>query len=465
MIKLATTQLWVHDQDEALAFYTEKLGLEVRSDVTLPEMGNFRWLTVGPPGQEDIAIVLMAIPGPPVLDEETAEQIRDLMGKGFAGTVFLTTDDCRPPTRSSRRRGVEFTEAPEERPYGIDAASATRRATRCASRRCASWPTADRSRNRFGCAKVASMRLLVLGGSSFVGRAVVEDGLRRGWRVATFNRGTRPAVDVAVEPLLGDRLDPADLHVLRDREWDVVVDTWSGAPRAAADSAAVLAGRAGVYAYVSSGSVYAPPPPVGGDESSPTVDAAADADGGEYPAQARRRARDRAGVRRAALLARAGLILGPHEDVGRLPWWLLRMHRGGEVLAPGPRGCHPVRRRARSRRWMLDAAPPAARRAYNVVRRAGEETMGSLLETCCEVAGARGRRYLGRARAVLAAGIEPWTSCPSGSRPSTIPRHARRGLERAYGAGLRPRPLRETVAAHLDLARVALSRAAAARGS
>ena len=75
MIKIANAQLWVHDQDEALAFYTEKLGMEVRADVTLPEMGDFRWLTVGPPGQEDVAIVLMAIPGPPVMDEETAEQV------------------------------------------------------------------------------------------------------------------------------------------------------------------------------------------------------------------------------------------------------------------------------------------------------------------------------------------------------------------------------------------------------
>ena len=93
MINLSHAQLWVHDQDEALAFYTEKLGMEVRSDVTLAEMGDFRWLTVGPPGQEDVSIVLMAIPGPPVMDAETAEQVRDLMSKGFAGTVFLTTDD------------------------------------------------------------------------------------------------------------------------------------------------------------------------------------------------------------------------------------------------------------------------------------------------------------------------------------------------------------------------------------
>jgi uncharacterized glyoxalase superfamily protein PhnB len=120
MYSISTAQLWVHDQDAALAFYTEKLGMEVRSDVTLPEMGDFRWLTVGPPGQEDVAIVLMAIPGPPVMDEATAEQVRDLMGKGFAGTVFLTTDDCQASYEELKARGVEFTEAPEERPYGID---------------------------------------------------------------------------------------------------------------------------------------------------------------------------------------------------------------------------------------------------------------------------------------------------------------------------------------------------------
>jgi predicted enzyme related to lactoylglutathione lyase len=120
MIRISNAQLWVHDQEEALAFYTEKVGMEVRADVTLPEMDGFRWLTVGPPGQEDVSIVLMAIPGPPMMDEETTEQVRTLMAKGFAGTVFLTTDDCRASYEDLRSRGVEFTEAPEERPYGID---------------------------------------------------------------------------------------------------------------------------------------------------------------------------------------------------------------------------------------------------------------------------------------------------------------------------------------------------------
>jgi uncharacterized glyoxalase superfamily protein PhnB len=122
MIKISTAQLWVHDQDEALKFYTDKVGMEVRADVTVPELGNFRWLTVAPPGQTDVAIVLMAIPGQPVLDSDTADQIGALMAKGFAGTIFLTTEDCQASYDELRERGVEFVEPPEQRPYGIDSA-------------------------------------------------------------------------------------------------------------------------------------------------------------------------------------------------------------------------------------------------------------------------------------------------------------------------------------------------------
>jgi predicted enzyme related to lactoylglutathione lyase len=121
MIKIGSAQLWVHDQDEALAFYTQKVGMEVRSDVTLPEM-NFRWLNVGPPGQPEVSIVLMAIPDPPVMDSDSAEEVRNLMAKGFAGTIFLTTDDCYGAVDELKGRGVEFVEEPEERPYGIDSA-------------------------------------------------------------------------------------------------------------------------------------------------------------------------------------------------------------------------------------------------------------------------------------------------------------------------------------------------------
>ncbi len=119
-MRIANSQLWVHDQDEALAFYTQKLGWNVAVDVTVAELGNFRWLAVAPPGQEDFAIVLMAIPGEPVLDDATAAEVRSLMGKGFAGTVFLATDDCRASYEELRARGVEFSEEPTERPYGID---------------------------------------------------------------------------------------------------------------------------------------------------------------------------------------------------------------------------------------------------------------------------------------------------------------------------------------------------------
>jgi catechol 2,3-dioxygenase-like lactoylglutathione lyase family enzyme len=121
MIKLSTVQIWVHDQDEALAFYTDKLGWEVRDDVTLPEIPDFRWLTVAPPEQKDIAVVLMEVPGPPVFEESTRKAILELMGRGASGGIFLTTDDCRAAYEELKARGVEFSEEPSDRPYGVDA--------------------------------------------------------------------------------------------------------------------------------------------------------------------------------------------------------------------------------------------------------------------------------------------------------------------------------------------------------
>jgi catechol 2,3-dioxygenase-like lactoylglutathione lyase family enzyme len=119
--QLTNVQVWVHDQDEALAFYTEKLGLELREDVTVPEMGNFRWLSVGVPGQEDVAITLMAVPGPPVFEEETRAQIHALLAKGASGGLFFATDDVHGTYEELKRRGVEFTQEPTEQPYGVDA--------------------------------------------------------------------------------------------------------------------------------------------------------------------------------------------------------------------------------------------------------------------------------------------------------------------------------------------------------
>jgi catechol 2,3-dioxygenase-like lactoylglutathione lyase family enzyme len=121
MIKITHAQVWVHDQDEALAYYTDKVGMEVREDVTLPELGNFRWLTVGPPTQPDVAIALIAVPGPPVFDEDTAAKVKELTAKGASSGVFLGTDDCQASYEEMKARGVEFTEEPAERPYGVDA--------------------------------------------------------------------------------------------------------------------------------------------------------------------------------------------------------------------------------------------------------------------------------------------------------------------------------------------------------
>lgn len=121
MIRIAHAHMWVHDQEEALAFYTQKLGWEVRADVTLPELGDFRWLTVAPVGQEEVSVALMAIPTEPMFTAETQAQIRDLLGRGVIGSIFLSTDDCQAAYEELSARGVEFHDLPTERPYGIDA--------------------------------------------------------------------------------------------------------------------------------------------------------------------------------------------------------------------------------------------------------------------------------------------------------------------------------------------------------
>ena len=120
-MQLTHVNQWVHDQDEALAFYTEKLGMELREDVTMPEFGDFRWLSVGPVGQPDVAIVLMAVPGPPVFDDETAAAHKTLVAKGAGGGLFFRTEDIQTTYEDLVKRGVEFSQPPEQRPYGIDA--------------------------------------------------------------------------------------------------------------------------------------------------------------------------------------------------------------------------------------------------------------------------------------------------------------------------------------------------------
>jgi len=289
----------------------------------------------------------------------------------------------------------------------------------------------------------------VLGGTSFVGRWVVTAAAERGWSVTTFNRGLRGWAHPLAERVTGDRQLPADLAQLGDRRWDAVVDTWSGAPRAVRDSATLLAEHAGRYIYISSRSVYVFPAPSRLDETYPTVAASADADTEEY-------ARDKRGGEIAvqaafgdrAVLARAGLILGPYEDVGRLPWWLLRMERGGEVLAPGPADLPLQYIDARDLAgWLLDAVEGGVSGPVNLVSRRGHTTMRGLLEAAAAVTGSDVELVWVDPAAIAAAGIQPWSELPGWIPPgaANAALHST-NVERAYATGLNCRPISYTVA-------------------
>ena len=294
------------------------------------------------------------------------------------------------------------------------------------------------------------MRLLVLGGTHHVGRAVVETALARDDEVTTLNRGLSRAPAPGVEALVADRTDPDALRrVLGGREWDAVVDTWSGAPRAVREACGLLAGRAGHYGYVSSRSVYRWPIPRGADEHAPVVDGDPGAEDDEDYAAAKRggelAALEAFGDR--ALLARAGLILGPYEDVGRLPWWLRRIERGGPVLVPEPdRPLQYIDARDLAG-WMLSAAERGIGGAFNTGSPPGHCTMGELLDAAVRVTGADARPVPVSADVIEEAGISPWTDLPIWA-----PRDEEYGglhdgdVSAALAAGLTCRPVRSTVA-------------------
>ncbi|MET9776019.1 NAD-dependent epimerase/dehydratase family protein [Streptomyces sp. NPDC006367] len=303
------------------------------------------------------------------------------------------------------------------------------------------------------------MRLLVLGGTEFVGRAVVEAALGRGWEVTVLHRG-RHAPPPGVRALHGDRTTPEGLTALggntgdaegAEGPWDAVVDTWSGAPRAVRDAARLLAGRAGRYVYVSSCSVYAWAPPAGYTEDAPLVEGAApDAGQTDY-------ARDKRGAELAVLdafgedrsvLARAGLIIGPYENVGRLPWWLNRTARGGPVLAPGPRDLPlqyvDVRDLAA---WILGSVERGLSGPFNLISESGHATMGTLLDACAAATGGTAELRWTDPGVILGAGVEPWTQLPVWVPPGSDLHDAlhRADVSRALATGLHCRPVAETV--------------------
>ncbi len=292
-----------------------------------------------------------------------------------------------------------------------------------------------------------SERILVLGGTHHVGRAVVEEALRRGHAVTTVNRGQSGTPAAGAEARHADRTDVAALTAaLGDDTWDAVVDTWSFAPSAVQASARALSGRAGHYTYISSRSVYTWPIPHGVDESAPVVDGAPDADVTDYAA-------DKRGGELAAeefggdlLIARAGLILGPYERVGRLPWWFRRISQaaqGSRVPAPGPYD-RPLQ--------YIDARDLAAFAldrpvgVYDTVSRPGHTTIGLLLDEVVRVSGAGAELVWLSPETIEEAGVSGWTELPIWVPPKgELSSLHDSDTTKAHDAGLRCRPMPETV--------------------
>jgi 2'-hydroxyisoflavone reductase len=294
------------------------------------------------------------------------------------------------------------------------------------------------------------MRLLVLGGTHHVGRAVVEAALARGDEVTTLTRGVSGHAVPGVDVRHADRREPARVAAaLGEDTWDAVVDTWSFEPRVVRDSARALDGRAAHYTYISSRSVYTWPPALGLDESAPVVDADPDSADAEDYAAAKRGAelallRDFSG---GTLLARAGLVLGPYEVVGRLPWWLNRIAAAGRVPAPGPRQRPLQYVDGRDlAEWCLLAGREGITGAFNTVSEPGHTTIGALLDHCVAVTGSDDELVWVSPEAVEAAGVSGWTDLPIWVPPTgELAGLHDCDVSAATAAGLRCRPMEETV--------------------
>lgn len=293
------------------------------------------------------------------------------------------------------------------------------------------------------------MRVLVIGGSHFVGRAVVEAALADGHEVDVLNRGVSGQHVAGARHLRADRTDADALRkALGTATWDAAVDTWSGAPIHATTAARLLIGRVAHYSYVSSRSVHAPPVETGADETAPTVEADPhDTDADDY-ARAKRGAE--IGVLMAhpnALIARAGLILGPYEDIGRLPAWLRRIERGGRVLAPGPpdRPLQLIDARDLAS-WILRSASDGVGGVMNAVGPRGATTMGELLAAALVATDSDAELVWLDPDEIADAGLEPWTELPIWLPPDGPAEYLHDGdVSAAIAAGLTNRPSAETV--------------------
>lgn len=301
------------------------------------------------------------------------------------------------------------------------------------------------------------MKLLVLGGTHFAGRAVVEAARHAGFDVTVLNRGRTQIPGHQVRTLVADRTDREGMReALSNQTWDAVVDTWSEAPNVVAGACDLLAGRTGRYVYISTQSVYAEPLPMNADEHAPVVEADPDSpvgvtDDGSRSYPVAKRGAELAVLRAfgdSALIARPGLILGPYEDAYRLPWWLRRIERGGRVLAPGDPSRRiqyiDVRDMAD---WVIGAVRNGTTGTFNIVSRPGHTTMGQLLETAVHVTGGDAELVWVPQRVILEAGIVPWTELPIWL-PSDPEFLAEENVDvsAAFATGLTARPVEETIA-------------------
>jgi nucleoside-diphosphate-sugar epimerase len=294
------------------------------------------------------------------------------------------------------------------------------------------------------------MKLLVIGGSAFLGRHSVEEALRRGYQVTTFNRGLTAADVPGVTALHGDREVPGDLEQLAGGQWDAVIDTSGYVPAMVGAAARILADRAGWYGFVSSLSATPdwPSGPIPADPRRHDCPPDAGPDDGDYGTL-------KAGCERAVeqhfgdrtLVVRSGLLLGPYENVGRLPWWLTRIAAGGQVLAPGdpdrPMQLIDARDIAG---WMLDCAEQGQAGAFTVTGPPGNTTMGRWLEDCLAVTGSGAELVWVPDQFLLDRDVEAWTELPlwMPDSPDTAGTWTA-DVSRAQAAGLRTRPVSDTV--------------------
>lgn len=298
------------------------------------------------------------------------------------------------------------------------------------------------------------MKILILGGTVFLGRHLVEAALARGDEVTIFNRGrTSPELFPDVERLRGDR--DGDLTELAGREWDAVVDTSGFVPRVVRQSAEVLRDALQLYCFVSSVSVYAD------FSASPTENSAVktledpstedvDQDYGALKAACEDVVRELCGNR--ALILRPGLIVGPHDPTGRFTYWPVRVARGGDVLAPAPpeRGVQVVDARDLAR-WTLDLAAQRRNGTFNAV---GKPTrLDQLLAACAKGAATSSEIEWVDESFLLENGVTPWTELPLWIPGSDWIGHADVDVAAALAAGLSPRPLAETIRDTLAWAR------------